>query len=144
MSVAGGPNGGTRVADRAHWPQGADCPAAARGGPAARAKPTMTARPSASPTRLALGLSAACALLLALLAAISLLALLITLIAALDVIVPGPYRIRRQSLSDQAGAWERMLRRKRDGLRAAAVSFGIGLSAFATLIAALLYVRWLG
>ena len=75
MSVAGGPNGGTRVADRAHWPQGADCPAAARGGPAARAKPTMTARPSASPTRLALGLSAACALLLALLAAISLLAL---------------------------------------------------------------------
>ena len=77
-------------------------------------------------------------------AAISLLALLITLIAALDVIVPGPYRIRRQSLSDQAGAWERMLRRKRDGLRAAAVSFGIGLSAFATLIAALLYVRWLG
>ena len=75
MSVAGAPSGGTRVADRAHWPQGADCPAAARGGPAARAKPTMTARPSASPTRLALGLSAACALLLALLAAISLLAL---------------------------------------------------------------------
>ena len=75
MSVAGAPSGGTRVADRAHWPQGADCPAAARGGPAAHAKPTMPARPSASPTRLALGLSAACALLLALLAAISLLAL---------------------------------------------------------------------
>ena len=69
MSVAGGPSGGTRLADRAHWPQGADCPAATR------AKPTMTARPSASPTRLALGLSAACALLLALLAAIGLLAL---------------------------------------------------------------------
>jgi hypothetical protein len=79
-----------------------------------------------------------------LLAAISLAALLITLIAALDVVVPGRYPVRAQSLSDREAAWERMLQRKSEGLRAAAVSFGVGLTAFAALIGSLLYARWLG
>lgn len=77
-------------------------------------------------------------------AAISLLALLITLIASLDVVVPARQRLRAQSLSDRQAAWERLLQRKSDGLRAALVSFGVGITAFVGLIGSLLFVRWMG
>lgn len=77
------------------------------------------------------------------LAAASLLMLLVALIAALDVILPGVYRVRKASQSDRLAAYEAMLRRKSDGLRAAAVCFGVALTAFVGLIGTLLYVRWL-
>lgn len=78
------------------------------------------------------------------LAAASLVLLLITLIAALDVVLPGAYRVRDASLSDRAAAYDKMLRRKSEGLRAAAICFGCALAAFTGLIGSLLYIRWLG
>lgn len=77
-------------------------------------------------------------------AAISLAALLLTLFAALDVIVPAAHRVRKLGHSDREQAYARMLQRKSEGLRAAAIFFAIGLSAFAALIGVLLYVRWAG
>ena len=72
---------------------------------------------------------------------VTLAALLLALIASLDVVVPAGYRYRAASLADRRVAWQQMLERKSDGLRAAVVFFGIAMLGLAALIGLLLWAR---
>ena len=68
-------------------------------------------------------------------------ALLLALIAALDVVLPAAYRYRAASLDDRRTAYQQMLERKGDGLRAAVVFFGIAMLGLAALIGLLMWAR---
>jgi hypothetical protein len=73
--------------------------------------------------------------------AATLAALLLALIAALDVVLPAAYRYRAASLDDRRTAYQQMLERKGDGLRAAVVFFGLAMFGLAALIGLLLWAR---
>jgi hypothetical protein len=72
---------------------------------------------------------------------VTLAALLLALIAALDVVLPAAYRYRAASLTDRRAAYDQMLARKANGLRAAVVFFGIAMLGLAALIVLLLWAR---
>ncbi len=67
--------------------------------------------------------------------------LLIALVAALVAILPWAYRVRDASVTDQETVYATMLGRKSGGLTVAAVTFGLGLAAFAVLILVMLANR---
>jgi hypothetical protein len=72
---------------------------------------------------------------------VTLAALLLALIASLDVVLPAAYRYRAASLDDRRAAYQQMLERKGDGLRAAVVFFGLAMFGLAALIGLLLWAR---
>ena len=72
---------------------------------------------------------------------VTLVALLLALIASLDVVLPTGYRYRSASLDDRRAAYQQMLERKGDGLRAAVVFFGIAMLGLAALVGLLLWAR---
>jgi hypothetical protein len=74
-------------------------------------------------------------------AGVAILAMLGALIAALVVVLPAGYRYRPASLSDQRMVYQKILLRKWRGLTATIIAFGLGLAAFAALIATMLIYR---
>lgn len=71
----------------------------------------------------------------------TLLLLLLALIASLDVVLPAAYRFRAASLADRRAAYEEMLARKANSLRAAVYFFGAAMLGLAALIGLLLWAR---
>lgn len=70
------------------------------------------------------------------------LAMLGAIIAALVVVLPiFSYTYHPHKPAEQQAAYQKMLKRKSWGLRLAVIGFGIGLAAFAWLIASMFYYR---